>query len=207
MTVLVATARMARVTGIMTVLVIGIGTDTGIEATADTIGRDAFELPTAVRTGGPFKTASASHIAAIEIKASDGTERLGRYLNAAAAPLRPSSHSAPPQPRGFFFLRLSFRRVPLAGLNVPTTHAQGHGTLAARSCRPGNGSLRHRLIAVQAGWIYAMVMVHPTQAILRQFVILFKIAHIGVLIHRDLRNPFDAACRACRERSPLGFFL
>ena len=66
-TVLVAIATMmALVTEIMTALVIGIGIDSGIGVTADTIGPADFGLLTDVRTVGPFKTASVSRIEAIE---------------------------------------------------------------------------------------------------------------------------------------------
>ena len=57
---------MALVTEIMTALVIGIGIDSGIGVTADTIGPADFGLLTDVRTVGPFKTASVSRIEAIE---------------------------------------------------------------------------------------------------------------------------------------------
>jgi hypothetical protein len=70
-TVLVAIATMmALVTEIMTALVIGIGIDSGIGVTADTIGPADFGLLTDVRTVGPFKTASANHTGAIEQAAS-----------------------------------------------------------------------------------------------------------------------------------------
>ena len=57
---------MALDTEIMTALVIGIGIDSGIGVTADTIGPADFGLLTDVRTVGPFKTASVSRIEATE---------------------------------------------------------------------------------------------------------------------------------------------
>jgi hypothetical protein len=54
------------------------GSVTAIEATADTIGPADFALLTDAKTVGRCKTVSASRTAAIEVRPSDGTERLGR---------------------------------------------------------------------------------------------------------------------------------
>ena len=58
-----------------------------------------------------------------------------------------------PASAGLFFLRsLSFRRAPLAGLNVSAAHAQEHGLLSARPYRRKGANVIVSRQYRQSGW-------------------------------------------------------
>jgi len=124
---------MALVTEIMTALVIGIGIDSGIGVTADTIGPADFGLLTDVRTVGPFKTASANHTGATK----------GIIVRAISPPLaiRPSGAALGSRTFHAGYPRLAnqnaFDRGGWARLEMGSTDYQVQGTFvrAAPICR------------------------------------------------------------------------